>query len=148
MIVEAASGRIPAFVDTGLNIVHVDDVAHGHCLAFERGRIGERYILGGQNMTMAQILGEIASLVGRSPPRLRLHHDVVLPIAHISEAIARLRGKSSRPPFLTVDGVRMAKKRMHFDSAKAETELGYQPRPSYIALADAVAWFQNARYLR
>ncbi len=94
MIVEAARGRIPAFVDTGLNVVHVADVAAGHLLAFERGRIGERYILGGENLAFAEILGAIARLRGRPPPRLRLPHGLVLPIAHAAEAWARL----PRPP--------------------------------------------------
>jgi len=145
MIVEAARGRIPAFVDTGLNVVHVADVAAGHLLAFERGRIGERYILGGENLAFAEILGVIARLRGRPAPRLRLPHGLVLPIAHAAEAWARLTGGAE--PFVTVDGLRMSKKRMFFTSAKAETELGYRARPAEAALADAVAWFREAGYL-
>jgi len=145
MIVEAARGRIPAFVDTGLNVVHVADVAAGHLLAFERGRIGERYILGGENLAFAEILGSIARLRGRPPPRLRLPHGLVLPIAHAAEAWARLTGGAE--PFVTVDGLRMSKKRMFFTSAKAETVLGYRARPAEAALADAVAWFREAGYL-
>ena len=145
MIVEAARGRIPAFVDTGLNVVHVDDVAAGHLLAFERGQIGARYILGGENLALAEILGTIARLRGRPPPRLRLPHGLVLPIAHAAEAWARLTGGAE--PFVTVDGLRMSKKRMFFTSAKAETELGYRARPAEAALADAVTWFREAGYL-
>ena len=145
MIVEAARGRIPAFVDTGLNVVHVADVAAGHLLAFERGRIGERYILGGENLAFAEILGAIARLRGRPPPRLRLPHGLVLPIAHAAEAWARLSGGAE--PFVTVDGLRMSKKRMFFTSAKAETVLGYRAHPAEAALADAVAWFREAGYL-
>ena len=145
MIVEAARGRIPAFVDTGLNVVHVADVAAGHLLAFERGRIGERYILGGENLAFAEILGSIARLRGRPPPRLRLPHGLVLPIAHAAEAWARLTGGAE--PFVTVDGLRMSKKRMFFTSAKAETVLGYRARPAEAALADAVTWFREAGYL-
>jgi dihydroflavonol-4-reductase len=145
MIVEAARGRIPAFVDTGLNVVHVADVAAGHLLAFERGRIGERYILGGENLAFAEILGAIARLRGRPPPRLRLPHGLVLPIAHAAEAWARLTGGAE--PFVTVDGLRMSKKRMFFTSAKAETVLGYRAHPAEAALADAVAWFREAGYL-
>ena len=145
MIVEAARGRIPAFVDTGLNVVHVDDVAAGHLLAFERGQIGARYILGGENLALAEILGTIARLRGRPPPRLRLPHGLVLPIAHAAEAWARLTGGGE--PFVTVDGLRMSKKRMFFTSAKAETELGYRARPAEAALADAVTWFREAGYL-
>ncbi len=144
MIVEAAAGRIPAVVDTGLNIVHVDDVAEGHLLAFTRGRIGERYVLGGQNMTLAEIVAEIAALAGRRPPRLTLPHGLVLPLAYAAEGWARLTG---REPFLTVDGVRMAQKRMYFTSAKAEGDLGYRARPVAIAYREAVDWFRANGYL-
>ncbi len=144
-IVEAARGRIPAFVDTGLNVVHVDDVAAGHLLAFERGEVGERYILGGENLTLAQILAVVAKLCGRRPPRLRLPHGLILPLAYGAEAWARVtRGGE---PFVTVDGLRMARKRMFFTSAKAEAALGYRARPADAALADAVAWFRDAGYL-
>ena len=139
MIRDAAEGRMPAYVDTGLNIVHVDDVASGHVLAFARGRVGERYVLGGENMTLQEILAVIARLSGRRPPRFRLPHGVVLPIAHIAEAVARLTRVDDLQ--LTVDGVRMARKHMFFSSAKAEAELGYRARPAEEGLADAVAWF-------
>jgi dihydroflavonol-4-reductase len=145
MIVEAAAGRMPAFVDTGLNVVHVEDVAEGHLLAFERGRVGERYVLGGRDMTLAEILAVIASLVGRRPPRVRIPHDLILPLAHAAEAWARLRRKGE--PFVTVDGIRMARKRMFFSSTKAESELGYTARPAEYALEDAVAWFREEGYL-
>ncbi len=145
MILEAARGRMPAFVDTGLNVVHVADVAAGHVLAFERGALGERYILGGENLALREILGVIARRCGRPPPRLRLPHGLVLPLAYAAEAWARLR--RSGEPFATVDGLRMAKKRMYFSSAKAEAELGYQSRPAEAALADAVDWFREAGYL-
>ncbi len=145
MIVEAASGRIPAFVDTGLNVVHVDDVACGHLLAFEGGRVGESYVLGGENMALSEILGVIARLCARPPPRLRLPHGAVLPLAYAAEAWARLaRGGE---PFVTVDGLRMARKRMFFSSAKAEAALGYAARPAEAALADAIEWFRAAGYL-
>ena len=144
LIVEAAAARMPAFVDTGLNVAHVDDVAAGHVLAFERGVIGERYVLGGENMTLRQILAEIARLCGRRPPRLRLPHGLVLPIAFAAEAVSRVTG---REPFVTVDGLRMARKKMFFSSAKAEAALGYRARPAEAALADAVAWFRRAGYL-
>jgi dihydroflavonol-4-reductase len=140
LIRDAVAGQMPAYVDTGLNIVHVDDVAHGHLLALRHGRIGERYILGGENLTLREILQEIAHLSGRRPPRLRLPHGVVLPIAYLAEAWARLTGNE---PLATVDGVRLARKRMFFTSAKAEAELGYRPRPARAALADAVAGFRQ-----
>ena len=145
MIVEAARGRMPAFVDTGLNVVHVADVAAGHLAAFKRGRIGERYILGGENMALGEILAVIARRCGRPPPRLRLPHGLVLPLAYAAEAWARLA--RSGEPFVTLDALRMARKRMYFSSAKAEAELGYQARPAEAALADAVDWFRDAGYL-
>ncbi|MGH7010955.1 MAG: hopanoid-associated sugar epimerase, partial [Caulobacteraceae bacterium] len=126
IVLDAARGRTPAYVDTGLNIVHVDDVAAGHLLAFHRGHIGERYILGGEDMTLKQILTLIAQLVGRKPPRIRLPHGAVLPVAYFAELYARLTG---RPTRVTVEGVRMARKRMFFSSAKAVRELGYRWRP-------------------
>jgi dihydroflavonol-4-reductase len=143
MIVEAASGRMPAFVDTGLNLVHVEDVAAGHLLAAEKGRIGERYILGGENLSLAEILAEVAALSGRRPPRLRLPLAPLMPIAFLAEGWARLTGKE---PFVTLDGLRMARKKMYFSSAKARAELGYAPRPVRQGLADAVAWFRQAGY--
>jgi dihydroflavonol-4-reductase len=145
MIVEAARGKMPAYVDTGLNVVHVDDVAEGHWLAYERGAVGERYILGGENMTLKRILEVVAQLVGRTPPRIRLPHNLVLPIAYVAEAYARLTG--SGEPAATVDGVRLAKKIMFFRCDKAVRELGYRARPARDAIADAIAWFRQNGYL-
>ena len=136
---------MPAFVDTGLNLVHVDDVAEGHLQAFDRGRSGERYVLGGSDMTLAEILAAIARLTGRRPPKLKIPHNAILPLAYGAEAWARLSGRGE--PFVTVDGVKMARKKMFFSSAKAEAELGYQARPPEDALADAVAWFRQQGYL-
>jgi dihydroflavonol-4-reductase len=140
LVLDAAAGRMPAYVDTGLNIVHVDDVAEGHLLAFERGKSGERYILGGQNMSLREILGVIAALVGRAPPRVRLPYGVVLPIAYLAEGIAKLSGRSGR---ITLEGVRMSRKRMFFSSAKAARELGYAARPAVQAFEDAIRWFRD-----
>jgi dihydroflavonol-4-reductase len=145
IIVEAASGRMPAFVDTGLNMVHVDDVAEGHLAAFERGRIGERYVLGGQNATLAEILATVAQVVGRRPPRIRIPRQALMPFAHVTEAVARVTG---REPMLTRDGLRMSKNKMFFSSAKAETELGYRARPYREGITDAIEWFRRAGYLR
>jgi dihydroflavonol-4-reductase len=145
MIVDAATGRIPAYVDTGLNLIHVDDVASGHLLAFERGVIGERYILGSRNMTLKEILAAVAALVGRAPPRIRLPNNLVLPIAHAAEAWARLTGRAE--PRVTVDAVRLSKKYMFFSSAKAQRALGLVTRPVEVALADAVHWFQHNGYM-
>jgi dihydroflavonol-4-reductase len=144
IVVEAACGRIPGFVDTGLNLVHVDDVAAGHLAALERGVVGERYILGGANVTFADMLADIARLVGRKPPRLRIPRAAVMPIAYAAEALARFTG---REPFATVDGVRMAKHRMFFTAAKAERDLGYRARPYIAGLQDAIQWFRENGYL-
>jgi dihydroflavonol-4-reductase len=145
IIVEAARGRMPGFVDTGLNLVHVDDVAQGHLAALQHGVVGERYILGGQNVLLADMLAEIARLVGRSPPRLRFPLGLIYPIAFGAEALAAV---TQREPFLTLDGLRMAKQRMFFTAAKAERMLGYKARPYREALADAVDWFRREGYLR
>jgi len=140
MVVDAASGRTPAYVDTGLNVVHVDDVAAGHLRALERGRIGERYILGGENMTLREILVEISRLAGRSPPRIRLPHSALLPVAYASEALARLTGRGTR---VTVEAVRLARKHMYFSSEKAVRDLGYSWRPPTLAFEDALLWFRE-----
>ncbi len=145
IVLDAAAGRTPAYLDTGLNIVHVEDVAAGHLLALQRGRIGERYILGGQDMTLREILTAIAHLVGRHPPRVRLPRALVLPIAYAAEAVARITGHPGR---ITVEAVRMAKKPMYYSSAKAAAELGYQWRAPALAFADAIAWFRAQGYLR
>lgn len=144
IIVEAASGRMPGFVDTGLNLVHVDDVAAGHLAALRRGRIGERYILGGENVSLARMLADIARHVGRRPPWLRLPRHAIWPLALGAEAVARVTG---REPFVNRDALRMAGYRMFFDDAKARREIGYTSRPYGQGLVDAIAWFRNAGYL-
>ena len=144
IVVEAARGRMPAFVDTGLNLVHVDDVAAGHLLALERGRIGERYVLGGQDAPLSEMLEEIAGLTGRAAPRLRLPIGPLYPLAGAAEILARLTG---REPFLTKDALKMASHHMYFSSAKAERELGYSARPYRDGLLDAIDWFRAQGYL-
>jgi len=145
IIVEAARGRIPAFVDTGLNLVHVDDVADGHLAALDRGEIGERYILGGQNVQFADMLAAIATLVGRRPPRMRMPRGPIVPLAIAAETVARF---TKREPFVTLDALRMSKYRMFFTTAKAERQLGLTARPFTQALADAIDWFRGAGYIR
>ena len=145
IIVEAAHGRIPAFVDTGLNLVHVDDVADGHLAALDRGEIGERYILGGQNVQFADMLAAIATLVGRRPPRMRMPRGPIVPLAIAAETVARF---TKREPFVTLDALRMSKYRMFFTTAKAERQLGLTARPFTQALADAIDWFRGAGYIR
>jgi len=141
LIVEAAAGRVPAFVDTGLNMVHVDDVAEGHLAALERGRIGERYILGGQNASLSDILATVAQQTGRKAPRMKIPRGAIYPIAYVAEALARRTG---REPFVTVDGLRMSKNLMFFTSAKAERELGYRARPYAEGIKDAIDWFRQS----
>lgn len=145
IIVEAASGRMPAYVDTGLNLVHVDDVARGHLLAEDKGRVGERYILGGENLTLGDILRLVAGIVGRKPPKVEVPAALVWPVAVIEEALGWLIG---REPFATREGLRMSRHKMFFSSAKAEHELGYRSRPARDGLADAVAWFRQAGMVR
>ena len=140
ILLEAARGRMPAYVDTGLNLVHVDDVASGHLAALMRGRIGERYILGGDDVALGEMLAVIAAAVGRRPPRVKLPRAPLFPLAFAAEAAARLTG---REPFITLDGLRMAKRRMFFSSTKAERELGYRHRPWREALDDALDWFRR-----
>ncbi|MEJ0092178.1 MAG: hopanoid-associated sugar epimerase [Methylocella sp.] len=145
IIVEAALGRIPGYVDTGLNLVHVDDVAGGHLAALRKGKLGEHYILGGQDVSLAGMLGDIAELCGRKPPRIRFPRQLLYPFALAAEAAAHL---TQREPFVTVDGLRMSKHRMFFSSAKAERELGYVARPYREALQDALAWFSKNGHLQ
>ncbi len=145
VIVAAARGRIPAFVDTGLNLVHVDDVASGHVAALERGKIGERYILGGENVSLADLLCHIAQLVGRQPPRLKLPRAPLYPLAAVAQMLATVTG---REPLLTLDGLRMSRHRMFFSSAKAERDLGFSYRPYVDGLRDALTWFREAGYLQ
>ncbi|MGN6085710.1 hopanoid-associated sugar epimerase [Trinickia sp.] len=145
IIVEAALGKIPAFVDTGLNLVHVDDVAQGHLLALERGQIGERYILGGENLPLQRMLADIARETGRKPPTISLPRWPLYPLAVGAECVAKL---TKREPFVTVDGLKMSKNKMYFTSAKAERDLGYRARPYLDGLRDALQWFREAGYLR
>ncbi|HWA80059.1 MAG TPA: hopanoid-associated sugar epimerase [Acetobacteraceae bacterium] len=145
MVLDAARGRIPAYVETGLNIVHVDDVAAGHLLAAERGRPGERYILGGENFPLGLLLALIAEIAGRRPPRIRLPIAPLVPLAFVAEGVARLTG---RAPSLTRETLAMARKTMFFSSAKAEAELGYRARPARAAIEDALAWFRGQGMLR
>ena len=145
MVLDAAAGRMPAYVDTGLNIVHVDDVAAGHVLALERGRIGEAYILGGHDLGMPQLLAMVDDVMGRrTPRRARLPRRLLWPVALGMEGAARAFGIE---PLVTREMLAMAKKRMFFSPAKAVAELGYAPRPARQAVVDAVAWFRGAGWL-
>jgi len=143
IIVEAALGKIPAYVETGLNVVHVDDVAEGHLLAREHGKVGERYILGGDDMRLADILRHVAGRAGRSTRLVRLPRLPLFPIAVAAEIAARFTGKE---PMATVDGLKMARWHMWFSSAKAERDLNYRHRPATMALDDALEWFRAEGY--
>ena len=146
MVLDGAAGRMPAFVDTGLNVVHVDDVALGHVLALERGTIGEAYILGGTDMRLEQILAVIDDVMGRKPQRrARLPHKALWPLAVGMETAARA---FKFEPMVTREMLAMAKKQMFFSSAKAEAALGYAPRPPRQALSDAIDWFRAAGRLK
>jgi dihydroflavonol-4-reductase len=145
IVVDFLNGAMPAFIDTGLNVVDVRDVGLGHLLAAERGRPGERYILGSENMTLRQILGELAAITGRKAPSLQLPYGVAYAAGVITTAMARVTG---RPPRAPLDAVRMAKKKMWVSHDKAARELGYSPQPARIALARAVEWFERVKRSR
>jgi dihydroflavonol-4-reductase len=138
VILEAARGRMPAYVETGLNLVHVADCAAGVVAALDRGAPGERHILGGQDVTLAELLGFIAAECGRRPP-FRLPRAPLFPLALAAEAMARATGAE---PMLTRDGLRMAAQRMFFSSAKAARVLGHRARPWQEGVRDAIAWFR------
>lgn len=143
IVVDTLNDKMPAYVNTGLNIAHVDDIAHGHLLAHKYGKISERYILGGDNMTLLQILQTIDEINGKHVKRASLPVNFMLPIAWAMEKIAAVTEKEPRA---TLDSIRMAKKIMYFSSEKAQRELGYQYRPAADALKDAVIWFKANHY--
>ncbi|PTR04588.1 dihydroflavonol-4-reductase [Nitrosomonas nitrosa] len=143
IVLDTLRGKMPAYVDTGLNVAHVDDIAYGHLLAYRFGKPGERYILGGDNMTLLQILQTIDELTCKPTKRRSIPVKLMLPIAHTMEVIARI---TKTEPRATVDSIHMAKKKMFFTSAKAERELGYQSRPAVHAIQDAIDWFKSANY--
>jgi dihydroflavonol-4-reductase len=141
IIVDFAHGRLPAYVDTGLNVVHVQDVATGHLLAAERGRVGERYILGNENLTLAAILRELADLLGRAAPRWRIPYAAAWVAGAVSTAVADR--VTHRPPGIALESVRMARRRMFFDPSKAVRELGVPRTPVRQAFEDALRWYQQ-----
>jgi dihydroflavonol-4-reductase len=140
IVLDFLEGRMPAYIDTGLNVVHVRDVARGHLLACERGVPGERYILGAENLTLGQILRELASITGRKPPAVELPYFVAWTAGVVTTAWSHVTG---RPPRAPLEAVRMAKKKMWVSHARAARELGYTPGPAREALTSAVAWFDQ-----
>ena len=146
MVLDAAMKKIPAYLDTGLNIVHVNDVAKGHMQAFHKGKLGERYILGGENLTLKEMLEIISTLCGNTPPKIKLPRKPLYPIGYIFEVFARLF--NIKYPILTVDMIRMAEKKMFYSSEKAKKELDYKHKSAKSALRDAIKWFIDNGYCR
>jgi len=143
IVLDFLNGALPAYIDTGLNVVDARDAAEGHWLACERGRSGERYILGSENLTLAEILRRLAAIAKRNPPRVRLPYFLAWCAGASSTAWASLRGS---PPRVSLEAVRLAKKKVWVTHAKATRELGYQPGPAAAALARAVEWFSGSRW--
>jgi dihydroflavonol-4-reductase len=143
IIVDFMKGRMPAYIETGMNIVDVDDVATGHLLAMKQGRQGERYILGSRNLLLREVFEILSELTGIKAPALKLPRAVVLPLAYLNHWIANLTG---RPPRIPLEGVKMAKYKMHYDCSKAVRELGLPQNSPEVALERAVRWFRDHKY--
>jgi dihydroflavonol-4-reductase len=142
IVLDFLQGKMPAFIDTGLNVVSVKDVAIGHLLACDHGKPGERYILGSENLTLHKILDDLASISGRKPPTVELPYFVAWIAGAAGTALANVTGN---PPRVSLEAVRMAKQKVWVSHEKATLDLGYTPRPAREALVDAVRWFENQR---
>lgn len=145
IIVDFMNGKMPAYLDTGLNLIDVDECARGHLLAARSGRVGEKYILGGENLTLRDLFTILAEITGVTPPRFRLPYRPVLMAAYLNAAFSRLSG---REPLIPLEGVQMAAKFMYFDSGRAEKELGLKQMPLKTALFKAVEWFRANGYVQ
>jgi dihydroflavonol-4-reductase len=143
IVIDFLTGRMPSYIDTGLNVVHVDDVAQGHWLAATKGRAGQRYILGGENLTFKELLVLLAQVSGRAAPRFQTPYALAYAYGAVDTLIAGLRGVEPRAP---LDAIKMARHYMWYSSGKAQAELGYAPRPAREALQDAVSWFVQNGY--
>jgi dihydroflavonol-4-reductase len=143
IVVDFMKGRMPAYIETGLNIVDVDDVAAGHLLAMEKGRTGERYILGGKNLMLREVLEILSRLSGVKAPTIKLPRLAILPLAYLNLWVANMTGQ---PPRIPLEGVKMAKYKMHYDCSKAIRELGIPQTPPEVALEKAVKWFRDHHY--
>ncbi len=143
VIVDFMKGRMPAYIETGMNIIDVDDVATGHLLAMEKGRQGERYILGSTNLLLREVFVILSKLTGVKAPALKLSRSAVLPLAYLNHWLANLTGF---PPRIPLEGVKMAKYKMHYDCSKAIRELGLPQNPPEVALEKAVKWFRDRKY--
>jgi dihydroflavonol-4-reductase len=144
VIVDFMKGRMPAYIETGMNIVDVDDVATGHLLAMEKGRIGERYILGSANLMLREVLEILSRLTGVKAPTIKLPRVAILPLAYLNQWLANFTG---HPPRIPLEGVKMAKYKMHYDCSKAIRELGFPKTPPEVALEKAVKWFRDHGYV-
>ncbi|MBS0181467.1 MAG: NAD-dependent epimerase/dehydratase family protein [Nitrospira sp.] len=143
VIVDFMKGRMPAYIETGMNIIDVDDVATGHLLAMQKGRQGERYILGSNNLLLREVFEILSKLTGLKAPALKLPRAAVLPLAYLNHWLANLTGQ---PPRIPLEGVKMAKYKMHYDCSKAVRELGLPQNPPEVALEKAVRWFRDHKY--
>jgi dihydroflavonol-4-reductase len=143
IIVDFLRNKLPAFIDTGLNLVDARDTAIGHLLAAEKGRSGERYILGGENLTLEQILGRLSALSGKPAPTIKIPYSIAYAAGAITTALAQVTG---RPPLAPLEGVKMARKKMFVTNDKAARELGFTPRPVEGALKRAIDWFRANGY--
>ncbi len=144
MIVDFMKGRMPAYIDTGMNLIDVDDVAVGHVLAMEKGRLGERYILGNRNLTLQEIFGMLSRLTGIPAPKIKLPRLAILPLAYVNRWLSDY--VTHQPPRIPLEGVKMAKYKMHYDCTKSLTELGLPQTPAEVALEKAVRWFHAHGY--
>jgi dihydroflavonol-4-reductase len=146
MVVDFLNGKMWAYMDTGLNIIAVEDVALGHLRAAERGRIGDRYILGHENLTLQAVFGVLGRVSGIAAPRMKVPRGVVLPLGHLSQWVAD--HVTGRPPQIPLDAARMAQHFMFFDCRKAREELDLRPAPAAVALRRAAHWFSARGYVR
>jgi len=145
IILDFLNGKMPGYVETGLNFVGVEDCAAGHLLAAERGKIGQRYLLGAENLTLKGLLDVLAGITGLRAPSMKIPHGVALGVAYLESAFSRLIGKEPRIP---VEGVKIAQHKMFVDCSRAQTELGFQPGPVATALERAVRWYQANGYMK
>ena len=145
IILDFLNGKMPGYVETGLNFVGVEECAAGHLLVSERGKMGERYLLGAENLTLKELLDALAGITGLRAPGMKIPHGVALGVAYVESAFSRLIGKD---PQIPVEGVKIAKHKMFVDCSRAQRELGFQPGPPAAALERAVRWYQANGYVK
>jgi dihydroflavonol-4-reductase len=145
IILDFLTGKMPGYVDTGLNFVGVEDAAAGHLLVAEKGKVGERYLIGAENLTLKQVLDILAGISGRKSPRMKIPHVIALAAAYADTAISKLRG---REPQIPLEGVKIAQHNMFVDFSRAQRELGFQPGTVSAALERAVRWYSEHGYLK